>query len=289
MTDDIVQDSTPEVDAPAVENSEIEAQTGGETPAFDGHPAWKPFEDALGPIAYRSIEPELRKMNSAFESKIAATNRALEPFKQFEGVDPAELKFAREMMQEINTNPRGFYDKLHAYLLSTGQVEEAAAVAEQAADAGVPVDDDDGEDPRIKQLQSELEELRNGQNQLTQLRQAEIQQQQHERAVATETSKLEQEVEALKAAGADEYSIRQVLDRAQLHYFRTGKPAPLADLYAQWTSERGSLLDQPRPVDSAPRLAGSGGGTPQQGARDLSSASRNESVDMLAALISAHK
>lgn len=276
----------PEAQTPAPQAPTQEPQSQ----EFSGHPAWKPFEEALGPIHYRSIEPHLRSMNQAFESKIAATNKSLEPWKSFidEGVDPQELVFTRQLANEINTDPMGFYTKLEAYLRQTGQLEAAAQVA-QAAEQTAGAEADPDEDPRIAQLQGQLEQLLAQQGEAQQQQIQWIQQQQYEQQVAGELSNLENEVQALKAKGVDDRTIRGVLDRAELHHFRGGKPRPLAEVHAELVQEQQFIRNQPQAVDSAPRLPGVSGGAPQPGGVDLSTASRSQSVDTLAALISANR
>lgn len=263
-----------------------EPQGQPENDTFNGHPAWKSFEDTLGPIGYRQIEPELRKMSQAFEAKVASGNKALEPWKQFidEKVDPQELLFARQYLQEINSNPLAFYEKLHGYLVSTGQLEAAAQVAEAAgAENEAPVDPD--EDPRYAALEQRLAafeqaEMTRQQQSMQQYQEAQFQQQ-----VAREEQQLEAGVQAIKAKGGSEADVRKAIDIATLHYHRTGTPLPLEQAFEQWQTERGAILSQPRAVDSAPRLPSVSGGAPQQGQRDLSTASRAESRDMLAALL----
>lgn len=285
------QDSAPEVGNTdqSVENSPqtAEVQTGESQEQFSGHPAWKTFEEALGPIHYRSIEPHLRSMSQAFESKIAATNKALEPWKSFaeEGIDPEELKFARQLAQEINTQPLEFYQKLETYLRQTGQLEAAAQVA-QAADAAAGAEGEDpDEDPQIAALKAQIEQLSEGQQQWLQLQQAQMQEQQHRQQVEAESTKLESEVQALKQAGADDRMIKAVIDRAELEYFRTGKPTPLTEIHKQVQAEYNSIRNQPQAVDRAPRLPSVTGGAPSQGSTDLSTASRSQSIDTLAELI----
>jgi hypothetical protein len=283
------QNATEAPEAAPVENSTAESTETPTQEAFSGHPAWKPFEDALGPIAYRTIEPELRKMNEAFESKIRSTNESLKPWKGFvdEGVSPDELRFSRQLMQEVNNDPLGFHAKLNAYL------QQAGLTPAEAAEAVEEVMDDlseEGDDPRIKKLESELAQIREAQGQTVQAQQEWLAQQQHAQQVEQEESKLTSEIEALKTKGADDFAIGQVLERAELNYLRTGKPKPLVQIYEEWTQNvRGTILGTPRPVDSAPRLASGSGGTPSSGGTDLSTASREQSRDTLAALLAANR
>ncbi len=268
-----------------------EAQPQEQSEGFTGHPAWKPFEEALGPIGYRQALPHLQEMSKAAEAKIASTNEALKPWKQFidEQVDPQELVFARQYLQEINTDPMAFYQKLHSYLVSTGQLEAAAQVAEEAAGAEneAPVDPD--EDPRISELQRRLDQFEQIEQQRLQAAQQSFQEQQFQREVQSEEQKLEAGVQAIKQKGGSDLDVRKAIDIATLHYHRTGQPISLEDAFEQWQQERGSILNQPRPVDSAPRLPSVSGGAPTPRVPDLSTASRTESRDTLAALLQQSK
>lgn len=292
------QDSAPDVDTTvdsgSVENSqETQAPQAPATEEqhFSGHPAWKPFEEALGPIHYRSIEPHLRSMNQAFESKIAAANKSLEPWKAFidEGVTPDELQFTRQLANEINSNPLSFYQKLEGYLRQTGQIEAANAVAEKVDELEGAEGADLDEDPRIAQLQQKIAELEGLATQTQQSQLQWLQQQQQEQAVAREFSQLENEVKALQSQGADKSAIKQVLDRAELAHLRGEKRRPLADIYQDVVNEFQIIRNQPQAVDRAPRLPGVTGGAPSQGSTDLSTASRSQSIDTLAALIQSAK
>lgn len=284
--DPVEQDTTPDFQG----NSEPEA--AGNQPSedeFSGHPAWKPFEETLGPIHYRSIEPHLRSMNQAFEAKIAATNKSLEPWKGFteSGVDPDQLRFAQQVVERINSDPKAMYQQLGEYLKQNGLLEEAAQVEQQAKDEGLDLNEDTEEDPRYKQLQDELQQLKSSQQQMLESRQAEIQQQQREAAIEKETNNLRTEVEQLKTQGYDDFAIKQILDAAELNIARTGQPKPLAEVAKQFDSLRQTILQQPRP--QAPRLPSGGGQAPANAPTDLSRASRKESVDTLAALISGER
>lgn len=282
---DIAAGNSPQQTEPPAQQEEAPAEN------FSGHPAWKPFEEALGPIHYRSIEPHLRSMNQAFESKIAATNKSLEPWKAFadEGVTADELKFTRQLAQEINTDPLGFYQKLETYLRQTGQLEAAAQVA-QAADAaaGAAGEVDPDEDPRIASLQQQLELIQNQQAQDRQAQAQWFQEQQYEQQVDQIQNQLKSEVQALQSAGADDRAIKAVLDKAELSHLRGEKPRPLAEIHADLVKEQQFIRNQPQAVDRAPRLPGVSGGAPSQGVVDMSQASRSESVDTLAALIRAN-
>jgi hypothetical protein len=284
------------LDADAAGNSPQQTEVPAQQEAapaeqFSGHPAWKPFEDALGPIHYRSIEPHLRSMNQAFESKIAAQNKSLEAWKGFidEGIDPDELKFTRQLAQEINTDPVGFYNKMADYLRQTGQLE-AAAQADAAADQAAGVDPEDPDvDPRVAQLEAKLAQFEAQQTEAQQAQLQWIEQQQYEQQVTQVMSQLENEVQALKSQGVDDRTVKAIIDRAELHNFRTGKPRPLAEIHQEIVQEQQFIRSQPQAVDRAPRLPGVTGGAPSQGTADLSSASRSQSVDTLAALIEANR
>lgn len=262
-----------------------------EQQGFNGHPAWKPFEEALGPIHYRSIEPHLRSMNQAFESKIAATNKSLEPWKTFidDGVDPQELAFTRQLANEINTDPLGFYTKLEAYLRQTGQLEAAAQAAQAAEQVAGAEGADPDEDPRYADLQSQVQQLLAQQSQAQEQQLQWLQQQQLEQEVNATIAQLDNEVQALKAGGADDRMIKAVIDRAELLHFRGDKPRPLAEIHAELVQEQQFIRNQPQAVDRAPRLPGVSGGAPSGGSVDLSTASRSQTVDTFAALIEANR
>jgi multidrug efflux pump subunit AcrA (membrane-fusion protein) len=148
---------------------------------------------------------------------------------------------------------------------------------------------DPDEDPQVAQLRQQLEALQAQQAQSTQAQMEWIQRQQFEQEVANTQSQLESEVQALKAGGADDRTIKAVIDRAELHHFRGGKPRPLAEIHAELVQEQQFIRNQPQAVDRAPRLPGVTGGSPTGGTVDMSTATREQSIDTLAAFISANK
>lgn len=305
VTEDFGQDPAPEMsardqfaaalDGAGGENSQQtqtpepqpEAPSAPAPEDFGGHPAFKPIAEKLGPL-YTSIEPDLREISKSFEGKIADQNRKLDPWKRFEGTEPERVAAAWTLAQRIDSDPLGFYHQLEGFLRQNGLIEEAkqvAAAAEQVA--GGENEPDPDEDPRIAQLQSQIEQLTQGQTQWMQVQQAQYEQQQREVATQQEFDAIGQELQALEAQGADKATLKEVIDRAELSYYRTGQKVPLSDIYRQVQADRAAILNQPRPVDRAPRLPGVSGGAPSQPMTDLSSATREQSRDTLAALIQA--
>jgi hypothetical protein len=146
------------------------------------------------------------------------------------------------------------------------------------------------EDPRIAKLEQELAAIRGNQEQTVLAQQQWLQEQQYNQALEQETASIDSAVQAIKAKGADELAVREVLGKAQLHFMNTGKPADIEQLYDEWTSSvRSAILSQPRPVDGAPRLPSSSGGAPVAGGTNLAEASRSETVDTFAAMLAANK
>lgn len=264
-----------------------EPQSAPAPEEFGGHPAFKPIAEKLGPL-YTSIEPDLREISKSFEAKIAASNRQLDPWKQFEGTEPDRVAAAWTLAQRIDSDPVGFYHQLEGFLRQNNLIEEAnqVAAAAQAVD-GVENDPDPNEDPRIAQLQQQIERLTQGQQQWLQAQQEQYVAQQREAETQREYDAIGQELQALEAAGADKQVLKAVIDRAELHHLRGGPKRPLADFYQEVQAERAAILNQPRPVDRAPRLPGVSGGAPSQPLTDLSAATRDQSRDTFAALIAA--
>jgi len=256
---------------------------------FAGHPAFKPIAEKLGPL-YTSIEPDLRETARAFEAKIAAQNRLLEPWKQFEGTDPQRLQASWELAQRIDNDPLTFYRQLEGFLRQNGLIEQAQQAAQAAEQvAGQENEEDPDADPRIAQLEAQIQALTGNQQQWLQAQQAQYEQAQREQEVEREYNSLGQELQALEASGVDKRTLKEVIDRAELLHYRTGQRTPLADIHRQVQEDRAAILNQPRPVDRAPRLPGVSGGAPSQAAVDLSAATREQSRDTFAALIAANR
>lgn len=168
---------------------------------------------------------------------------AYEPLKQWEnfqksGITPEYAGTALDVFKLIEDNPREIYNTIGKYLGVTPQ--EAKEVVEA-------IEDDNGDDPRIKSMQEQIETL--GQIALAQRNQTTA-----EKQAAQEEALLEKELSALKKKYGDDVDEEEVIMRM----YNKNLTAEQAHLEY---SAKVTALRARRP---APMLMGGGGAVPRK-------------------------
>lgn len=250
-----------EAEQAPVENAEPAQQTEQPT----GNPAWEGIRSQLDPISFSRIEPELSKFDQSVQSRIQSVNEQLKPWKPFidQEVQPELVQTALQLQENLNANPAAIYQYLGDFLQKTGRMPTQSEV--QKADAAGEIEGDGEEEA----TNPELDELRQGQEQILQFfaaqQQAEIEKQADE--------SVSQEISAFKAAHSDlsDADVKEILARAAFEAqqnFAAGKKTipTLQSVHDGWFTElRTRFLSTPRPGDSAPKLLPTGGAIPSNG------------------------
>lgn len=261
-----------------------------ETPQFDGgeqeapatetqaptgdNPAWKEFQDQLDPMSYSRVKPLLSKWDQGVTQKMSQASEQYAPYKDIiAGRDPKTLELALRYADALDQNPVQVFQQMQNWLTSQGMLEQQQYDEEQESEDG------EQEDPRFAQLQQQQEQMRDF---LAQQHQAQIDSQ--------ADADLNRESAALKQAHPDlsDEDMQEVYRRAAFAAQQGGKVPTLEQAYTEFSALRDRIRSMPRPGDSAPNLVPLNGGTPSpQSQRSLGSLSREESQNMLAALIEA--
>lgn len=246
------------------EGQEVEAAEtpveGGEqteqTPEGGINPAWAPIQEKLGPIAFKSIENDLRGFDTSVQKRFDKFNQdfgwARELQKQ--GFSPEQISGSVQLAQQLDQDPVAFYQRLEQFLQENGRMPQSQEeLVEETDDPN-----EEPQDPRIAQMQAQLDQMTAQQNQ-----QVEFFRQQEQMRVDREADDANmRDIQALREAHPElsKNDVKDVLDRAVAMMATTGQFVSVNDAYEAEVAYRNRLLSQPRPGDSAPRLVPSSGG-----------------------------
>lgn len=200
-----------------------------------------PFQDKFK----EALRPHLQKMDERYQEvsgKAAA-------WKDFEGVNPEDLKKAQALVSNMTADPVGFYDRMGQYLQEQGltKAEAKAAVEEMK--------DDDEVAPEIKEVKDQ---------------QSVIQQQFDQFQQEREASRIENETQAVVSAHDKDPAMAGIPINFDLIYkfaeanlMRTGK-VDVKAAYKEWADIVTSARSFPTKSSLAPDLTPSvgGGGLP---------------------------
>jgi len=217
------------------------------------NPAWNELLGIMPTQLHPQMIPHLQKWDQGVQQQFQKVHSQYEPYKPFldAQVDPQQIQYALQIMEHLNNNPRQIYDALAEFhgWNEQGQTEPNAPVTEDYSDLGNIVD----EDPRISQLNEQVELMRNIMlAQYNEQQQAQMQQQQSQQE-QQEDQALEEEFTTLKSKYG-EFDERYVLG-----LMAAGTSAEDA---VKSYNELVEQTLQNRPGNSAPRVLGGGGGVP---------------------------
>jgi hypothetical protein len=206
---------------------------GDNVPLYEGlDSSWNDFVSAI---------PEEKR--SAFAEQVQGIHKQYEPLKQWEdlaksGITPDHASTALNVYSVLENRPQEVYDTLAKYLNITPQQAEKVVEA---------VEENDGTDPIIQQLQHKIDTI--GQVMLAERNQSVAQKQQAEMDAA-----IDREMNALKKKYSDVNEEEVVMRALQ-------KGLTLEQAYQDYTS----FVTEVRRRPSTPMIMGGGGSIPQPG------------------------
>lgn len=258
--------------APEVETPEVPTETTGPEADSGFNPAWEPIKEKLGDAHFQLIQSELAKWDQGVNKRFETINSEYAPYKDLG--TPEQIQGYKQIVEQMESNPEAMYEALGQFLKETGRMptqEEAKDIADELDDEAVET-----EDPRLAELAKGQEEIRNF---LEQQRVAEIQ--------AKADAELANEIEELtNTRGYSKEDMKEIVSRAAFLSANSDKVVPLSQAADEFDALRERILTQPRPGDSAPRLLPtSGGTTPNNQNKSMGELSRNETQDLVAAVL----
>lgn len=268
-----MEDLTTEGTADAVEAPEASVDTTGPEADSGFNPAWEPIKEKLGDAHFQLIQSELADWDKGVNKRFESINSQYAPYKDLGSVE--EIQGYKQIVSQMEENPEAIYEALGQFLKETGRMptqEEAQEIADE-------LDTDEqqtAQDPRFDQLAKQQEEIRNF---LAQQETAKIQ--------AQADADLAGEIEELtNTRGYSKEDMKEIISRAAFLSSNSNKIIPLSVAADEFDSLRERILTQPRPGDSAPRLLPTSGGTvPNNQSKSMGELSRNETQDLIAAVL----
>lgn len=131
-----------------------------EPPVVTENPAWQGILDSLPTSLHDTVKPHLKEWDQNIGRKLQESAERYNPYNQFvEAQVPAdELVQAWELMQRLNTDPRGLWDQMGQYFEfnAAGEVVPVAPNAEPAPSGGLPGDLDPEFASYVQNLENQL-------------------------------------------------------------------------------------------------------------------------------------
>lgn len=250
---------------------ETEVEETEEEVSTAGHPAWQEILDTI-PQEYRNaVLPTLQKWDAGVSRQFQKIHDSYAPLREFEDLDPAEVRDALGVYQALNENPEATWEAIgRVYGLSPQQISQAMASEDEEVEDylnGLPA----GIRDRLSKLDVHEQVLENITRELLQ-RQASEEEAQEDEALEEYLEELHEEygdfdedfVVGLMAAGVDgEDAIgqfQQITER-------------IAQQYGESTRR------------SSPSVMSSSGGIPNVGSVDPSRLSSRDTQDLISEIL----
>lgn len=253
-------------------------ESGSSEQSSQGNPAWETYRSKLGDNFFKLIEKDLAEDDRRAQTRISEANAKAKQYEEFG--TPDDIRAARQLAQQVGTDPKGVYERLGDWLRQNGQLE-AAAAADAQAEALDDEEDSEDTDPRLAELQQ-------GQQQIQEF----LAQQQRQAAIEQTTAEFQTQMKDIRGKNEwmSEDDENEILSRALANAQTSDKDVDLGEAAEQYISLRTRFLTTPRPGDSAPRLVPSGGGAPARSSGfDFNSASKEDRAKYVAEYLNSQK
>jgi hypothetical protein len=245
---------------------QVETPPGGEV-AGD-NPAWEPIRSAVDETTYQLIKPHLTKFDQDAQRRITSIN---EKFgwagKLIEGgMTSAEVEQAAALAQQLADSPVSVFENLKGYVeqyfpdefSQLDWIVKAAAAGDPNAQA-ILDEADEGDDPRLAEYDRRMAELDE-----REARQQELfEQQEAQRLYDGYAAQIDRDYKQIAADRPDlqKEDWKEIMGHAATQA-QQGVQMSVADAVAWFDSIANRVRTAPRPGDSAPSLLPLGGGNP---------------------------
>lgn len=266
-----------DVQQPEASGAEPQGQTEqtSQSPAGGGNPAWDELRSEVGDTTFHLLKPHLTKWDRQAEDRISRTNAELKKYTDLGDFDA--LSTYKTVATQLDEDPTGFFGRLRDELVRRGvPIDQANEAAADAMDEGTEEDvDTEDDDPRISELQNQLQQLLGTQEQ--QAQQAQVESWQNEWDSSFKAAK-----EATPWLADDDDEVLRAL-AGPLFNDTDDVSVTFQKAVAKLESLRNRTLSAPRAGDRAPKLIpGSGGNPAAAQTQDVSKMGRRETVDLVA-------
>jgi len=215
-----------------------------------GNPAWQEFLDVLPSQLHPVVTPVLQKWDKGVQSRFEQVQSQYAPYKQFldNGVNPNDIEVALGIAQQINGDPRQFYNALTEYLTENGLLDDQGQQNGYSPEFDLGDESQYGqqqEDPRLQQFEQQQAAMANW-----------IMQQEQQRTEQQADQELETELGQLQEKYG-EFDMGYVLGLAV-------SGVPLEDAVQKFQQLVQNIQQQPTPGSMVPRVMSPGGGLPAE-------------------------
>ena len=120
---------------PLGDNVEVEQSNDGI------NEAWNPLLEKLPAAYHEHVTPVLKEWDKGVQSRFDSLNQKYNPYNEFvdQKIDPAVLRVGLSIVQQVQTNPRAFYEDLGKHL---GITPEQAQLLKQMKEVYPKLEDD---------------------------------------------------------------------------------------------------------------------------------------------------
>lgn len=265
------------------------------------NPAWDVFKQKLTPEFYELIKPELAKQDRSIQKRFESTKEKYGWVDELEknGVSKDRINQSIAAAELIDKDPLAAYNQLKDFLERSGKLTptQAQQVAAEAVLGDETLLDDDGSaDPRITQLQNQIQGLTaqlETRAQQDQAAQAELMQEQANQALRADITQLRED---FKDRNLSQRDLDEILKTA---WFKGNQAMQagineipnlhdIAQEYFEWKDE---IISAPRAGASAPRLLPTSGANQgsETSTKPVGELSRNETQALVAQYLQSQK
>jgi hypothetical protein len=239
-----------------------------------GNPAWQEFLDVLPSQLHPVVTPVLQKWDKGVQSRFEQVQSQYAPYKQFldNGVNPNDIEVALGIAQQINGDPRQFYNALTEYLQENGLLDDQGQQDGYSPEFDLGDDTQYGEqqeDPRLQEFEQQQAAMANW-----------ILQQEQQRTEQQADQELDQELNQLQEKYG-EFDMGYVLSLAV-------SGMPLEDAVNKYQQLVQQIQQSPTPGSMVPRVMSPGGGLPAENV-DPTKMSSGDTKNLVAQMLASSK
>src|SRR6478609_6160995 len=111
MSDLPVNEGDAPVDSAPVDTATQQQPTGE-------NPAWGELLGVLPSSLHQQVKPFLSKWDQGVQERLTKVQSQYDPYKDFVGTDPEQIRASMKLAELVASDPRGFYDNLGSYYAS---------------------------------------------------------------------------------------------------------------------------------------------------------------------------
>ena len=235
------------VDQETFEAPTEEAGVGNEQPTESsdsgGHPAWKEILDVLPSSLHPIVTPALQKWDQGVQERFQQVQSKYDPYKPIieNDVDPEQIQKALDVANMLQTDPRGFYERMQGYFGQEDQGQQKTDEDDDLYDIAEGGEEENEHWKRLEQNQQVLAEY--------------IQKEMQAKADAEAEAKLDADLKELREKHGD-------FDEEFVLTYAMNNNGDLNAGVQKYNQLIGKVRGVPSPGSDLPKVIAPGGATP---------------------------